>query len=182
METKIHIETPRLLLREWEEADVAPFARMNADPRVMEYFPALLSLDETRRLYDRIRREFAECGFGLFAVQRVAEGDFIGFVGLHRIGFDADFTPGVEVGWRLSPAVWGRGYAPEAAAACLVHAREALGLERVYAFTALPNVRSQRVMRKIGMERVGEFDHPSLPPAHPLARHVLYEKRLAASE
>ena len=179
---KVHIETRRLLLREWEPTDLEPFAALNADPRVMEFFPSRLSAEQTRQFYERIVGEFAECGFGLYAVQRKAEGDFVGYVGLHRIGFEADFTPGIEIGWRLSAGVWGRGYAPEAAAACLLHAREVLGLERVVSFTALPNVQSQRVMQKIGMNRVEEFDHPALPPYDWLCRHVLYEKRLAASE
>ena len=179
---KEHIVTPRLLLREWEPTDLEPFAALNADPRVMEFFPSPLSAGQTRQFYERIVGEFAACGYGLYAVQRKAEGDFIGYVGLHRIGFSADFTSGVEVGWRLSAEVWGRGYAPEAAAACLLHARDALRLERVVSFTALPNVRSQRVMQKIGMERVGEFDHPALPPDDWLCLHVLYEKRLATSE
>lgn len=115
-------------------------------------------------------------------MQRKAEGDFIGFVGLHRFAFDVDFAPGIEIGWRLAPEVWGRGYAPEAATACLGYAGNVLGLETVYSFTSLPNLRSQRVMRKIGMERVGEFDHPLVPGDHPLRRHVLYAKRLAPSK
>ena len=114
---KVHIETRRLLLREWEPTDLEPFAALNADPRVMEFFPSRLSAEQTRQFYERIVGEFAECGFGLYAVQRKAEGDFVGYVGLHRIGFEADFTPGVEIGWRLAAGVWGRGYAPEAAAA-----------------------------------------------------------------
>ena len=126
------------MLREWEPTDLEPFAALNADPRVMEFFPSRLSAEQTRQFYERIVGEFAECGFGLYAVQRKAEGDFVGYVGLHRIGFEADFTPGVEIGWRLAAGVWGRGYAPEAAAACLLHAREVLRLERVVSFTALP--------------------------------------------
>lgn len=148
----------------------------------MEFFLNPLTPEQSRELYDRIRAEFAECGFGLYAVQRKAEGDFIGGVGLHRVEFDVDFAPGIEIAWRLTPEVWGQGYAPEAAAACLEYAGNVLGLETVYSFTSLPNERSQRVMRKIGMERVGEFDHPLVPGDHPLLRHVLYAKRLAPSK
>lgn len=148
----------------------------------MEFFLNPLTPEQSRELYDRIQTEFAECGFGGYAVERKTEGDFIGFVGLHRIEFDVDFAPGVEIAWRLTPEAWGRGYAPEAAAACLEYAGNVLGLETVYAFTSLPNERSQRVMRKIGMEYVKEFDHPLVPRDHPLLRHVLYAKRLAVSE
>lgn len=148
----------------------------------MEFFLNPLTPEQSRELYDRIRAEFAEGGFGLYAVQRKAEGDFIGGVGLHRIEFDVDFAPGIEIAWRLAQEAWGCGYAPEAARACLEYAENVLGLETVYSFTSLPNVRSQRVMQKIGMERAGEFDHPLVPRDHPLLRHVLYKKRLAVSE
>lgn len=148
----------------------------------MEFFLNPLTHEQSREFYREIQAEFAECGFGAYAVERKAEGDFIGFVGLHRIAFDVDFAPGVEIAWRLLPEVWGRGYAPEAATACLDYAGNVLGLETVYSFTSLPNVRSQRVMQKIGMERIGEFDHPLVPPGHPLLRHVLYAKRLAPSK
>lgn len=148
----------------------------------MEFFLNSLTREQSREFYNEIQTEFAECGFGAYAVERKAEGDFIGFVGLHRITFDVGFAPGVEIAWRLLPEVWGRGYAPEAAAACLDYAGNVLGLETVYAFTSRPNIRSQRVMQKIGMERIREFDHPLVPPQHPLLRHVLYAKRLAPSK
>ena len=167
--------TERLRADAWLAGDEAEFVRMNADSRVMRYFPRPLAPEESLEFLGRIRRELEECGYGLFAVRERAGDRFVGFVGLHRFDFDADFAPGVEIGWRLLPEYWGRGYAPEMAAACLVYAREVLRLPGVFAFTAVQNGPSERVMRKIGMQRVKEFDHPALPAGHPLSRQVLYE-------
>lgn len=99
---------------------------------------------------------------------------FMGYTGLHQITFDVDFAPGIEIGWRLAHEYWGRGYAPEAATACLEYARKSLDIKELFSFTSLPNQRSERVMQKIGMERVREFGHPLVPAEHPLHRHVLY--------
>lgn len=175
---KQYIETPRLILRDWQEKDIEPFARMNADGQVMEYFLKRLDYKETCAFYRRITDEFADCGFGLYAVEEKACGAFIGYVGFHHIGFDVDFAPGVEIGWRLRAESWGKGFATEAASACLEYGRNVLRLDEVYSFTSLPNKRSERVMQKIGMSRVGEFGHPLVNPAHALYMHVLYKKLL----
>lgn len=172
------IETERLLLREWAEADMAPFAEINRNERVMEYFPKLLSYDETVAFYNRITQEFAEYGFGLYAVELKSTGEFIGYVGFHRFDFDVEFSPGIEIGWRLGCEYWNRGYATEAAMACLDYARERRWSGPVYSFTAVCNCRSERVMRKIGMQPVGRFMHPALPDGHWLAEHVLYRIEL----
>lgn len=173
--TMVHrLETERLLLREWLAEDRRPFAALNADERVMEYFPHPLSRAESDAFVDRIIAEWAECGRGLYAVELRGEGRFIGYVGLHRATFDAPFTPCVEIGWRLAADVWGRGYATEAARAVLRDAFGRLGLRRVYSFTAAVNGRSERVMRRLGMRSLGGFDHPALPVGHPLRPHVLY--------
>ena len=142
--------------------------------RVMRYFPKRLSPEESVEFLGRIKREFAVYGYGLFAVRERTGGHFVGFVGLHRFDFDADFAPGVEIGWRLLPEYWGQGYAPEMAAACLAYARDTLHLKKVFSFTAVQNRPSERVMQKLGMCRVKEFDHPAVPAGHPLSRHVLY--------
>lgn len=173
---KIYIETPRLILREWKEEDLPGFVRMNADPRVMEFFLNSLDEQESYALYQLICKEFAERGFGGYAVERKEGHAFIGFTGLHQTTFDVDFAPAVEVAWRLLPEYWGNGYAPEAASACLEYARTKLGLKEVVAFTSLLNKRSQRVMQKIGMQKVKEFRHPLVPAGHPLCEHVLYHK------
>lgn len=139
----------------------------------MRYFPAILSESETESFYNRIQDEFRRNGWGLYAVEIKATGEFIGYVGLHEIGFDAEFAPGVEIGWRLAADYHGQGYATEAAKAVLALAAD-LGLHRIYSFTAKVNTPSERVMQKSGMTKTGEFDHPGLDKDSPLRPHVLY--------
>ncbi|HTF56046.1 MAG TPA: GNAT family N-acetyltransferase [Planctomycetota bacterium] len=174
------IRTPRLLLRGWRDGDVEHFAELNADPRVMEHFPAPFSPAETATMVARIRAHFDEHGFGLWAVEVPGVAPFIGFTGLSRPRFQARFTPCVEVGWRLAFDHWGRGYATEAAKAALAFGFEGLGLAEIVSFTAPINRRSIRVMEKLGMTRnpADDFDHPGVAAGHPLRPHVLY--RLAS--
>lgn len=173
------IETPRLLLREWRSSDREPFARMNSDPRVMEYFPALLSREQSDSLVDRVEAHFAQHGFGPFAAEVRESGGFAGFIGLSVPAFEARFTPCVEIGWRLDAAYWGRGLATEGARAVMNHGFETLELREIVSFTMPGNVRSRRVMEKLGMTRdpADDFDHPGMPAGHPMQRHVLYRKR-----
>jgi len=173
------IETDRVRLRHWENRDREPFARLNADVRVMEFMPATLSRAESDTLVDRIVRHFQVHGFGLYAAELRDSCAFIGYVGLAVPTFEAHFTPCVEIGWRLSPDCWNQGLATEAANAVVRHAFEDLGLSALVSFTVPANVRSRRVMEKIGMthEPAGDFDHPNLPVGHPLRRHVLYRLR-----
>ena len=175
---QIYIETPRLILRDWKEEDISAFARMNADPHVMEFFLNPLTPEESLAFYHRIQNEFQTCGFGLYAVERKEDHAFIGYTGFHQITFDVDFAPGVEIGWRLAHEYWGDGYAPEAALACLEYARKYLDIQTIFSFTSLPNLRSERVMQKIGMERMKEFNHPLVPQGHALCRHVVYHIEL----
>src|SRR5690606_4543985 len=160
--------------------DRVPFAVMNRDPAVMEYFPAPLSRAESDAFVDRIEAAFDHDGFGLWAVEVAETGELIGFTGLSRAEFPAHFTPAVEIGWRLARPAWGHGYATEAARAVLAYAFDKLGLDDVVSFTAVPNLRSQAVMRRLGMchDRADDFDHPRIADGHPLRRHVLY--RLSA--
>lgn len=167
------IETERLILRLWKAEDLPLFAEMNMDPEVMRYFPSTISFAETEAFYNRIQEEFRLKGWGLYAVEVKSTGRFIGYVGLHEIGFEADFAPGVEIGWRLASDCHNRGYATEAAKAVLGRAKE-MGIDRLYSFTARTNIPSERVMQKIGMEKAGEFEHPKLSPESPLCVHVLY--------
>lgn len=171
--------TDRLLLRRWLPADREPFAAMNADPRVMEHFPGLLSRDASDALVERIEAHFEEHGFGLWAVEIAGVAPFAGFIGLSTPRFEAHFTPCVEIGWRLAAEHWGQGYATEGARAALQFGIESVGLSEIVSFTATENIRSQRVMRRIGMTRdsAGDFDHPLLAPDHRLCRHVLYRYR-----
>jgi RimJ/RimL family protein N-acetyltransferase len=168
--------TERLRLRAWRESDLAPFAALNADPLVMEHFPSRLTRAESDFLAARIAEDFARHGFGLWAVEAPGHAAFLGFVGLSVPRFRAAFTPCVEVGWRLAHEHWGRGYAPEAARAALRFGFEEIGLDEIVSFTVPANARSRRVMEKLGMRHdpADDFDHPGLPAAHPMQRHVLY--------
>lgn len=170
----VYIETSRLLLRDWREEDIIPFAGINKDEQVMEYFLKKLTDEESFDFYRRIRDEFEHCGYGLYAVESKAERRFLGYVGFHNINFDVDFAPGVEIGWRLSADVWGKGYATEAAVACLEYGKSQLRLNEILSFTSLLNERSERVMQKIGMKKIKEFGHPLVAVDNPLHRHVLY--------
>jgi RimJ/RimL family protein N-acetyltransferase len=173
------LRTERLLLRDWREADLEPFAAINADPDVMEFFPRPLDREASDQMVQRMQRGIEDRGFGLLAVERTETGQLIGFVGLSEPRFEAHFTPAVEVGWRLARPEWGHVFAPEAARAVLADGFGRFGLAEVVSFTAEANVRSRAVMRKIGMTRDpdDDFEHPLLPAGHPLRRHVLYRLR-----
>ena len=169
------LETERLILRGWDDADLAPFADLNADPEVMRYFPAPLDRAESDRMVQIARQRWAERGMCWWAVQP-KDGDFIGFVGLNSPGMQTHFTPCVEVGWRLARTAWGKGYATEAARASLDWGFQEEGLDQIVSFTATQNRPSRAVMERLGMTRdaAEDFDHPSLDAGHPLQRHVLY--------
>jgi RimJ/RimL family protein N-acetyltransferase len=168
-------ETERLRGRPWRESDRAPFARLNADLQVMAFFATPLLREASDALVDRANAGIAERGWGLFAVETRAGGDFIGFVGLSPVPATLPFAPGVEVGWRLARAHWGHGYATEAARACLDLAFGPLGLDEVVSFTAIGNLRSRAVMERLGMTLALErFEHTSLPEGHPIRPHCLY--------
>jgi RimJ/RimL family protein N-acetyltransferase len=170
------IFTARLRLRPWLAADRAPFAALNADPLVMEHFPATLSRGESDALADRIDAKFQKHRFGFWAVEIQGIVPFAGFIGLSVPSFETHFTPCVEIGWRLARNYWNQGFATEGAAAALRHAYGSLRLAEVVAFTPPGNARSRRVMEKLGMQYdpAGDFDHPLIPAGHPLCRHVLY--------
>lgn len=176
MSPRVHIETPRLLLRDWTDADAEPFAALNADLRVMEFFPKALTRMESDAQVASIREALSRNGFGLYAVEEKDGGSLIGFTGLAVPGFAAPFMPAIEIGWRLARESWGNGYATEAAAAVVDHAFDRLDLDALVSFTTEGNRRSQRVMEKIGMtrDRRDDFMHPNLPADHKLAPHVLY--------
>ena len=170
------IRSARLVLRNWCDADLEPFAALNAHPEVMRWLPAPLARAESDALAARIRAELAERGFGLWALESPGEAPFLGFVGLSVPAFKAPFTPCVEVGWRLAWRFWGKGYATEAAHAVLAHAFGELGMREVVSFTTAGNLASRRVMEKLGMSRDPreDFVHPSLAAGDPLRPHVLY--------
>lgn len=170
------VVTTRLRLRGWRDADRLSFAAMNADPRVTEHLVGPISRDDSDDLVDRVQTCWRERGYGLWAAERRDTGGFIGYVGLWPAQFDAAFTPAVEVGWRLAPQHWGHGFATEGGREALRFGFEVVGLAEIVSFTAAANVRSCRVMERLGMRRdpEGDFDHPAVAPGHPARPHVLY--------
>lgn len=170
------LRTARLSLRGWRDDDREPFAALNADPEVMAHFPTTLTRATCDRLVDLTMDGWGESGFGLWALERIEDGVFIGFTGLSRPSFEAHFTPAVEVGWRLARHAWGHGYATEAARAALGFGFDTVGLTEIVSFTVPANLPSRAVMERIGMRHdpADDFDHPKLPEGHPLRRHVLY--------
>lgn len=179
---KIYIETERLILRHWEERDRKPFAELNANENVMKYFPATLSAEESNAFVDRINSEFKETGFGLYAVEIKETGEFIGYVGFHLFNFSLHISPNWEIGWRLSDKFWHKGYATEAAIACLNYARERRLCNKLYSFTAIPNIPSENVMKRIGMTYQGTFMHPALDDGHWLKEHKLFSIDLSPQQ
>jgi RimJ/RimL family protein N-acetyltransferase len=171
----IEPSTSRLLLRQWRQRDRSPFAALNADPLVMEHFPALLTRDQSDAVVDRCAEQIQRNGYGLWAVEVRTSGEFIGFVGLAVPAWEAAFTPCTEIGWRLARSAWGQGYATEAARAALATAFGGVGLDDVVSFTTTRNLPSQRVMQRIAMTRdpSEDFNHPRVTDG-PLRRHVLY--------
>ena len=171
---KYIFESDRLGFRKWLPSDAEPFASMNGDPVVMEFFPKMLTREESDGFITRIEASFTQYGYDLWVVEEKASGNFIGFIGFSHPHFEAPFTPCIEIGWRLAKEFWNKGYATEGALACLRYGFDELGFAEVLSFTAVTNTRSVRVMQKIGMEKVGEFDHPNVDPTNSLYRHVLY--------
>jgi RimJ/RimL family protein N-acetyltransferase len=170
------IETPRMLLRSWKDDDIDPWARMNADPRAMEFFLRTYDRDESVASAQMMRVKLEHDGFGWF-VAEVKDGfPFAGVIALQDVPFEAPFTPAYEIGWRFLPEVWGNGYATESAQATLDFAFERLGLPQVVAMTAKINERSRRVMQRLGMtyDPQDDFEHPRIPAGHRLRDHVLY--------
>ena len=177
----MELRSDRLILRQWRDEDVDVFVDMGADPEVMEYFPGLMTQDQSRDTAARFREQIEERGWGLWALE-ACEGDlagrFLGFTGLGVPRFEAHFIPAVEVGWRLATLAWGRGYATEAARMSVAYGFDTLGLDEIVSFTTESNARSRAVMQRLGMthDPADDFDHPGLPD-HRLQRHVLYRLR-----
>jgi ribosomal-protein-alanine N-acetyltransferase len=170
------LETERLLLRRWIESDREPFAALNANPRVMEFFPSVLTRQESDDFIIRTEAHFDIHGFGLFATELKADHTFVGFIGLHVATFQAHFTPCVEIGWRIAEEYWGRGIATEGSREVIRFAFDRLRLDSLVSFTSPENVASRKVMEKLGMTHnpAEDFDHPRLPEGHRLRRQVLY--------
>jgi RimJ/RimL family protein N-acetyltransferase len=164
-------------LRQWLDSDLEPYAAMNCDPEVMRYFPALLDRQQTAASLTRQRGLIDQRGWGLWAVD--VDRSFAGFTGLAFPGFEADFMPCVEIGWRLRHEYWGRGVATRAARQALAYGFDVLKLSEIVSFTAVVNARSRRLMERLDFlqDIAGDFDHPSIPEGHEVRRHVLYRKQ-----
>ena len=168
------LETPRLRLRQWLPQDRAPFAALNVDPQVMEFFPAVRTRAESDQMVDMCQALIQERGWGFWAAELKATQQFIGFVGLHEPSALLPCSPCVEIGWRLAVPYWGQGLATEAAKAALDFGFQRLGLTEIVSFTAVSNLRSRAVMERLGMQPSGTFEHPQVTKGHPLRLHHLY--------
>lgn len=167
----------QITLRQWRDSDLEPYAAMNADPQVMQYFPSLLSLEQSRESLARQRSLIDQRGWGLWALD--VDGAFAGFTGLAIPSFEAPFMPCVEAGWRLRPEYWGKGVAYRGTLQALEYGFGILKLPEIVSFTSEVNIRSRRLMERLGFvhDAGSDFDHPSIPEGHQLRQHVLYRKR-----
>ena len=172
---KIYKRTERLIIRDWKDEDITPFTEMNSDPEVMKYFPSALTPEKSLEFFERITAAIKEKGYGLFAAELAETNELIGFVGFAGPRFEAWFTPCIEIGWRLRKKFWGRALAPEGAAACLEMGFNEFGFADIFSFTSEINAPSRRVMEKIGLSHIGDFDHPNIPEGNALRKHVLYK-------
>lgn len=179
MDTNYLFESDRLGFRPWKETDRNFFASMTADSEVMRYFPETLTKQQADQLINRFSRHMNDAGYTMWAVERKEDGAFIGYIGLLEITMAIEGRGHAEIGWRLDKRFWKRGYATEGALACLAYAFDVLHMSVVYSFTAMINQPSETVMKRVGMSKIGDFEHPKLAVDSPLKTHVLYkiEKR-----
>lgn len=175
MNSNIYIETERLYLRQWKASDADAYIEMNSDKEVMEFFPSTLTAEQSLEHITRIKDQIEQNGYGLFAIEKKDDHSFIGFTGFSHPRFEEWFTPCIEIGWRIDKAHWNKGFATEAAKASLVFGFEKLLLKEIYSWTSVHNSKSEQVMKKIGMEKFGKFDHPLIENGHYLQEHVLYK-------
>ncbi|MCT4661385.1 MAG: GNAT family N-acetyltransferase [Tissierellales bacterium] len=173
--TSYIFESERLGFRIWRETDRKIFAAINADKETMKYFPSTMTKDASNDLVDRFKAHMAAKGFGPWAVEIKETGEFIGYIGFSTAVFIAEFTPCVEIGWRLDKSQWHNGYATEGAQACLKYGFENLGFDEVYSFTAELNEPSENVMKRLGMSYVCNFDHPKVEDGSKIKNHKLYK-------
>lgn len=176
------IRTQRLLMRRWRDSDREPFAALNGDPETMRFFLATLDRAASDALVEVIEARFEQQGFGLWALELAATGEFIGFTGLNPLSAGVPGAGGTEIAWRLARQYWHHGYATEAARAALDLAFDAAGLAEIWSYTSVLNEPSQAVMRRIGLVEVARFDHPRIPAGHPLRPHVTYHLARSAAQ
>lgn len=162
MEKEYIFKSARLGFRTWLRDDLTEFARINADIEVMKHFPKPLNREETAEFIDRLQKHYTKNGYNYFATEILETGELIGFVGLSFQDYSSGFTPAVDIGWRLKKTAWGKGFATEGAKRCLEFGFEELNLEKIISTCTEKNTRSENVMKKIGMDKIGEFNHPKL--------------------
>ena len=172
---KYLLRTERLGLRNWRDTDEAPFAKLCADKSVMEFFPSTLSRQQSDTLIDRFKQHFRDHGFSYFAVDRLDTDEFIGFIGIMHQNYPSHFTPCVDIGWRLKPSAWGYGFATEGAKACIRYGFDVLKLPEIYSVAPNSNLKSQGVMKKLGMHLHSTFEHPKLSDSDGLNPCVVYQ-------
>lgn len=175
MGTDYIIQTQRLGLRAWQAADLSPLADMCADPKVMQFFPETLTFEQSKSLLDRLQKCDREHGFTYFALELKETNEFLGFAGMLNQTYDAPFTPCVDIGWRLKKAAWGKGYATEAAKACLNFAFQNKKIKEIYSVCTSKNEASKSIMKKIGMQYEGSFMHPALTNYPALGECLIYK-------
>jgi RimJ/RimL family protein N-acetyltransferase len=171
------IQTNRLILRTWKNSDAKTYFDINQDPKVIEFLRGPMPLEQVNEFIRSVNKQQEKNHYTLWAAELKNTGELIGFIGLNKPDWEAHFTPAVEIGWRLGSQFWGKGYATEGAKACLDFGFNKIGLKEIVSFTVPANLKSIKVMEKIGMTRDlnGDFAHPKLPLDHPLSKHVLYK-------
>ena len=171
-------KSDRLGFRNWQETDIENLATINADKEVMKFFPSTRSLSETKTFIKRMQQQYIEKGYCYFAVDTLKDETLIGFIGLSEQNYEADFTPCIDIGWRLAKSAWNKGYATEGAKRCLEFGFKTLHLDKIYSIAPVVNTRSQQVMQKIGMHEVKTFAHPQLLDNARLRKCLLYEVKI----
>lgn len=167
----------RLGFRNWDQEDIDKLYLINTDKKVMEFFPDVSTKQQTTEFVHRMKRQFEDKGFCYFAVDRLDNREFIGFIGLSEQTYVADFTPCIDIGWRINSGEWNKGYATEGAKRCLDYARNILMLEDIYAVAPKINLKSEHIMKKIGLEKQYEFEHTLLVNNDSLRTCVLYKTK-----
>ena len=176
MENKNYLfKSERLGFRNWEQADLEEFVKLNADEKVMEHFPKTLSLDEVRKLVEKLKNKFETFRFTYYVTEVLATNEFIGMIGMAYQVFPSAYTPAVDIGWRLKRSAWGKGYATEGAKRCLNHGFSKFDMDRIISICTLKNTKSENVMKKIGMTKIGEFNYPDMKQNPEYEAHFCYE-------
>jgi len=175
MKKKYLFKSARLGFRNWTKEDVEEFSKLNADEEVMEHFPKILSNQEVMELIGQLKKHFDENGFTYYATEILETKEFIGMIGLAFQEYQTNFTPAIDIGWRLKRGAWGKGYATEGAKRCLEYGFDELDIERIISVCTVKNRKSENVMKKIGMTKIGAFNHPELINSPTYEKHFCYE-------